>query len=187
MDARFRMDRTGKTLFALAMLAASGPAMASNFQGFISMFMAMPFLVFIAIALAYLLVRRAVPSATPWMLRYTPLLVAAFALLPLAWVSFLVDKLDLTYVVYAVVTAYLVAAWRIWRAPMGATATAIPWILLVLTLATAALMIYDMASLANREAAAWMPMLLVMPLFVAGCILLCILAIKKRSAGPPPA
>lgn len=137
------MDRTERTLLTVSLITVAGPAAASDFRGFFSLFMATPILAFIALVSGFILLRR-VTSSTKGPARVSPLVLMLAALLPLAWLCMFMQWFVFLGIPL-LSAAWLLGARRIWLDPRGKVAMWLARGLLVLGLATGGVMVWDMS------------------------------------------
>ena len=136
------MERTPRILLALALMTTATPAVASDFRGFFTIFMATPLLMAIALGIGSILLRRYTAHRAGAM-RCLPALTALAALPPLAWLGIFAQ--EYVYILAPTLCAlWLWGAWHFWRHPGGRAAVYTARSLLVVTALLAGLMAFDM-------------------------------------------
>lgn len=173
------MDRTERALFALVLATAAGPAAASDFRGFFSMFMATPFLIFAGLVSGFILLRRHTAPRNA-MARHAPFLLLVPAWAQLAFLCVFMQQL--VWVGIPVVTLlFVLAARRIWRESRGGLALWIPRVLLVLSVVVAGLMAWDMSIVVGYRGSDYaLGMIVLLATLWGVCTGLCLFAARGR-------
>ena len=150
-------DRTPRLLLTLALMTTAAPAVASDFRGFFSLFIAGPLLIWVALVIGSILMRRHTLNRTD-RVRHLPALMLLAALPPSAFLGLLALAHPLSYgVVYAVIVAIALAAlcvwagWHFWKYPYGRTAIYSARVLGVTVVATVGVMVLDMYNVMDHR------------------------------------
>lgn len=171
------LQKTRQLAAAFVLYAVATPAMASDFRGFFTLFVAVPVLWSVAAAAGFILLRRGL-SARTGALRWLPLLLACVAGLPWLWLSIFPRMGGILAACMLLAGAW--ATRNIWRAPYGATARWMAWFLLLLSAACAALMGWDLSNGIGRgESDLVIAAALLSALFGLG-VFLCVLVLRGR-------
>ncbi|WP_282297172.1 hypothetical protein [Stenotrophomonas sp. PS02289] len=172
-------------------MTTAAPAVASDFRGFFSLFIAGPLLIWIALVIGAVLMRRHTSSRTD-RVRHLPALMLLSALPPFGFLGLLVLTVPLSYgVVYAVITGAalialgLWAGWQFWKHPYGRTATYSARVLGVMVVATVGVMVLDVYNvLSGRDYLRdWLGPLMCLAGLVALTLYLCIKVGLTRAVG----
>lgn len=174
------MDRTERALLALVLVTAAGPAAASDFRGFFSMFMATPFLIFAGLVAGFILLRRHTAPRNA-LARYAPFLLLVPAWAQLAFLCVFLQQF--VWVGIPVVTLlFVLAVRRIWREPRGGLAVWIPRVLLLLSVVVAGVMAWDMSIVVGYRGSDYALGMIVLLVALWGvCVALCLSAARPRT------
>jgi hypothetical protein len=170
------MSHPQKALLALFLLAIANPAAASDFTGFLAMFIGTPFLLFAFLFAGFIQLRRRQPSSTTTGLALAALIAAV---VPFAFLSLLAHS-GLAYSWAPVLVLYGLAAWHIWRNPRTRLAPALAGLLLVLAVIMGGLMAWDLSHVLGRGNDTIYPVMLVLLTMFVGTVWLCFRVIRPR-------
>ncbi len=174
-------DRAPRILPTLALMTTAAPAVASDFRGFFTVFMAAPLLIWVALGIGSILLRR-YTRHRGGVLRYLPLLTVFAALSPLAWFGIFAQE----YVYLLVPTLgalWLLGAWHFWRHPSGHAAVYTARVVLVVTAVVAGLMVLDMYNATDdlKDLVRSLWLLLCLASLIALALYVCIQASRRTA------
>ncbi|WNH52214.1 hypothetical protein [Stenotrophomonas oahuensis] len=123
-------------------MTTAAPAVASDFRGFFTVFMATPLLIWVALAIGSILLRRCTAQRAG-AIRFLPVLTSIAAMPPLAWLG--VFAQEYLYILMPTLgVLWLLGAWHFWCHPNGRVAVYTARVLLVVTGLVSAFMVFDM-------------------------------------------
>lgn len=174
------LEKTRQLAAAVVLYAIAAPAMASDFRGFLTLFVAVPVLWSVVATAGFILLRRGLFARTG-ALRWLPLLLACAAGLPWLWLSIFPRMGGI--LAACLLLAGALAARNIWRAPYGATARWMAWLLLLLSAACAALVGWDLSNGVGRGESDFIIAAALLFLHFGVGVLLCVLVLRGRRPG----